>query len=695
MWRRLEKGGWWLAGMLVALLMLLGWFQYRWLGALSEAERARMASSLASGVDAVGGEIDQLITELALAFVDAGVEGSEEPPAALARWRSTSPVPSLVASVWRLEPRRGQRPASFRLDEETGVFVETPLPPRFAAWMPRDRFRHRRGAPPGRARRIGAPRDTDSPAHETRQQARGVHDQGVHEDEVRGERPAQARAGDRLVHARRSLGLGHLGIRDQPLAIVLPRMPAEPPRLLSRLLAASILVIELDEATLLEQVLPALMARHLSPLTGAMPWARVVRGASREEVFHSAAPASARQPDAETAFLRLLPADRLASRSVLATGPASANPEAPRVRQRRLPYWDRLVAAERPRWRLEVGHPAGTLEAQVRVARRRNLGMASGVLAVLAASVVMLVASTRRAQALARQRLEMVAAVTHELRTPLAAVCSAGSNLADGVVTEPEGVRRYGQVIQDEGQRLARLVEQTLVYAGTLAGDALAGGNLVARPTLVAPWVNDVIGRRGGELSAAGMTVRIALDSALPPVDIDPEAMTRVLDNLVMNAIRHASEGASLDVAAVYRPGRRQPGGRLLAAHRPTRHLGRVELTVADRGIGLSARERRQIFEPFYRGRRARERAKGTGLGLAVVRAIAEAHGGSISVAPREAGGTVFTLDLPVAAVGEEQLVPATAVEPAPDSPAPDSPSTGSSRTDSSAIESPATRMPS
>src|SRR6185295_14247861 len=81
-------------------------------------------------------------------------------------------------------------------------------------------------------------------------------------------------------------------------------------------------------------------------------------------------------------------------------------------------------------WQLRVGHRAGSLDAIVTRSRRRNLGISLGVLGLLGASVVLIIASAQRQQRLARQQMEFVAAVSHELRTPLAVICSAGENLA-------------------------------------------------------------------------------------------------------------------------------------------------------------------------------------------------------------------------------------------------------------------------
>ena len=124
------------------------------------------------------------------------------------------------------------------------------------------------------------------------------------------------------------------------------------------------------------------------------------------------------------------------------------------------------------RWRLLVKHPAGSLEAAVDAARRRNVLISSGILGLLAASMVMLVVSTRRAQQLARQQMEFVAAVSHELRTPLAVVRSAADNLADGVVHDEEQVRQYGALVRSEGRRLTEMVEQILDMRGSIRASA-------------------------------------------------------------------------------------------------------------------------------------------------------------------------------------------------------------------------------
>ena len=119
-------------------------------------------------------------------------------------------------------------------------------------------------------------------------------------------------------------------------------------------------------------------------------------------------------------------------------------------------------------------HRAGSLEAAVAAVRWRNLMISSGVLMLLTLAIGLILVSARRAQALARQQMEFVAAVSHELRTPVSVIGAAAGNLADGVVGDPQRVRKYGETIQGEARRLAETVERVLQLAGIAAGRAAA-----------------------------------------------------------------------------------------------------------------------------------------------------------------------------------------------------------------------------
>jgi len=590
MLRRIAQAGWWIAGLLLALVVALGWLQYRWLGALSDAERARAAAGLSAGVEAIGRDLDRRLSRLAITFAILDADGNEQPAAALARWREGTLHPDLVRALWHIELRRENgvaRLVSARLDEDRGSFVPAPLPPVFARLFP-----------------VGAEAESEAFL------------------------PPRRRREWRSLRGRRAAWM-HPRLRDRPASLTLPQFPLRAPAGDERRLARSLLV-ELDAKVLVQDVLADLLDRYLPPLGGVALSVTVRRIEDDATVLHTGPATAATRPDAETLLFRLLPSEALtppapdrAARGLLpGLGPFA---------RWSLPLWDLLAAGDPPRWRLEVVHPAGSLEAQVAVARRRNLAVATAVLGVLAASCLLLAAGARRAQALARQRLELVAAVTHELRTPLAAVQSAGANLADGVVAQPEQVRLYGSMVREQAERLARLVEQTLAYTGALASRALE-----QRPESLERLLEAALVPRREALRAAGIEVRCSLEEALPEVVVDREAVLRALDNLVVNVLRHAAAGGSLDLVA-----RRGPRGML-------------EVEIADRGPGIPAAERRLIFEPFHRAEAARRGVPGNGLGLAVVRAIAKAHGGWVRVAEREGGGTVFTLSLAIEHAGSQ-----------------------------------------
>jgi signal transduction histidine kinase len=279
------------------------------------------------------------------------------------------------------------------------------------------------------------------------------------------------------------------------------------------------------------------------------------------------------------------------------------------------------------RWRLLVKHPSGSLEAAVNAARRRNLIISSSILSLLGASVALLVLSTRRAQELARQQMEFVAAVSHELRTPLAVIRSAGENLADGVVKDEDEIRKYGDLVRNEGRRLTDMVEQILEFAGIDSGQRA----FALSPVALAPLLQDIVESRRALLENAGFRVEFEIADHLPPVLGDEAALRRVFENLVANAIKYGEAGGWLGIRA-------RPVG------------GEVHVTVSDRGIGIAAGEHTRIFEPFYRTPDViAARIQGTGLGLSLVQRIVRAHDGNITVHSEPGAGSEFTVALPAA----------------------------------------------
>src|SRR5262249_48650953 len=143
--------------------------------------------------------------------------------------------------------------------------------------------------------------------------------------------------------------------------------------------------------------------------------------------------------------------------------------------------------------------------------------------------------ATQRAQRLARQQLDFVAAVSHELNTPLTAIRSAGENLADGVVAQPEQVRRYGTLIAQEGRRLSAMVVQVLDFAGIQSGRQ----PYVLEPTEVPPLLAAALDDCRTLLAERKARVECDVTAGLPAVLADAAALRRALRNLIENAAKY------------------------------------------------------------------------------------------------------------------------------------------------------------
>lgn len=257
--------------------------------------------------------------------------------------------------------------------------------------------------------------------------------------------------------------------------------------------------------------------------------------------------------------------------------------------------------------------------ASSRAARRagvRIVAIAAGCVVLSVGLAALLFARARRAQRLAELRTDFVAAVSHELRTPLATVRMLAELLERGDVA-PEERAEVETTLAGETRRLATTLERMLRFG------SLARGKLVAdpKPTDVGDLVRKAAERPGRD-------VVVEVEEGLV-ADLDEGLMSLALDNLLSNAAKYAPEGGPHRVRA--------------------RRVGPdVELSVTDRGPGLDRRAQRRIFHPFERADDRLSRAtEGTGVGLAIVRGIARAHGGDAFVESAPGAGATFTIRIP------------------------------------------------
>jgi two-component system sensor histidine kinase KdpD len=218
-----------------------------------------------------------------------------------------------------------------------------------------------------------------------------------------------------------------------------------------------------------------------------------------------------------------------------------------------------------------------------------------------------------------RLRSSLLSAVSHELKTPLTAIIGSAGSLLQAPADGGGHRRELLENIREEAERLARLVhnliETTRLESGTV--------RLKKEPYPIEDVIGTALERLDKPLT--GREVQTDLPEDLPLVPVDPVLMELVFVNLIENALRHAPGGAAIEIAA-------------------RKDAGSLEVSVADRGPGLSAESIQRVFEKFYRAGPA---AGGAGLGLAICKAVVEAHGGTIRAENRPCGGALFRLSLP------------------------------------------------
>lgn len=288
-----------------------------------------------------------------------------------------------------------------------------------------------------------------------------------------------------------------------------------------------------------------------------------------------------------------------------------------------------LVVAVAVSWfvSLRVGRPIATLAAAARRIAQGGYSArvpATGTdeLAVLARSFNEMASSLESAE---RRRRELLSDVAHELRTPVATIEGYVEGISDGVI--PADAEALG-ALRAEALRLGRLVDDLQKVSRAeerqldLRLSAVRPANLVEAAVQAATPAFD----------GKGVRLEQRLEERLPEIVVDTDRMGEVLANLLENALRHTPAGGRVEIAAL-------------------RRSGEVELAVADTGEGIAPQHLERVFERFYRIDRARSRAQGgSGIGLAIARAIVEAHDGRIRA---ESGGPElgarFVIALPAA----------------------------------------------
>ena len=276
---------------------------------------------------------------------------------------------------------------------------------------------------------------------------------------------------------------------------------------------------------------------------------------------------------------------------------------------------------------LGIKYPGTTIDEIGAKFLRYNYFVLAALSLVMAGGVFLTYRNISREMKLARLKSDFVANVSHELRTPLALIRLYAETLELGRLAAKEKYQEYFRIIREESERLTALINNILDFSRIEAGHK----EYEFKETNLSELVHATLDSYRFQIEQSGFAFEENISGDIPAVNVDREAIARSLLNLVNNALKYSKDQKYIGVS-LYRSN------------------GSVKLEVQDRGIGIAAAEQDKIFEKFYRcGDPLVHNTKGSGLGLSLVRHIAQAHGGTVCVESVPEKGSKFTIALPIA----------------------------------------------
>jgi len=278
-------------------------------------------------------------------------------------------------------------------------------------------------------------------------------------------------------------------------------------------------------------------------------------------------------------------------------------------------------------WHISLQGDFASPEKWARANFAYNMTLSAALALVLIGGIALTIRTALREMKLSAMKNEFVSNVSHELRTPLSSIRVFGEFMRRGRVEDHEKVREYGSYIETESRRLTQLINNILDFSRIESGRRVYTFEEADLEEILAGTLGTFTVRlrdKGFDVSYQGP------DEPLPEIEVDPNAIDRAVANLLDNAVKYSEEDRVIQVAL-------------------DRTNGEAVISVTDHGIGIPRDEQEKIFERFHRVSTGLVHdVKGSGLGLSLVRHIAESHGGTVSVESEVGRGSTFTIRLPL-----------------------------------------------
>jgi two-component system phosphate regulon sensor histidine kinase PhoR len=266
------------------------------------------------------------------------------------------------------------------------------------------------------------------------------------------------------------------------------------------------------------------------------------------------------------------------------------------------------------------------IETEVKNQRLTHLFFVLLSLSVIFISLIIIYLAGRRERQLRQLKEDLISNVSHELKTPLSLIRMFGELLESGRVKNDETRQEYYRIIHNESDRMTRLINNLLDFSSL----GKTAGAKHFEMTNIARLVSEELEAYRHEIQKDGFRLMLDADEATPDTYADPNAITMAFFNLLDNAVKYSGEERQISIKV-------------------GQSDGCVDLSIADKGLGIPRSEHQKIFEKFYRGSSPPIRKiRGSGIGLSITKNVAEMHGGEVLVDSEPGKGSRFTLRIPI-----------------------------------------------